>query len=295
MFKSGLFVMKNRFNKDELIFLEKFSSKFASARDYYWLGRKQEEQKYYSYHTNRISFALQQSAYSGDEWGMNELGLLLLNEKDRLPEALSWIYQSAIKGNEAAKKLIYDKWSEVYSKVMTYSIKDNSEYANLEVKSAMLTAMLLIHLGLDDWNSLKEEDKIYRVSDLVNNLTKIYGIPDIKVEFLPELLYNNGQNKAQGLAYPGAYLVQIESGLLYQYERLIQVIFHEVGHHIVYTMMNNLYPRQNELFNRFGLTKERIEKWQNNEIGYAITLNEEDPDTISYGVWWTYYLYFPKK
>lgn len=287
--------MKNRFNKDELIFLEKFSSKFASARDYYWLARKQKEEKYYSYHTNRISFALQQSAYSGDEWGMYELGSLLLNEKDRLPEALSWIYQSAIKGNEAAKKLIYDKWAEIYSKVMTYSIKDNSEYANLEVKSAMLTAMLLIHLGLDDWNSLKEEDKIYRVSDLVNNLTRIYDIPNIKVEFKKEVTYNNGQSRAQGLAYPNIYLIQIDSSVLLNYERLIQVIFHEVGHEIVFTMRNNSYPKQNELLARFGLTRDRLKQWQNDEIGYAITLNEEDPDTISYGVWWTYYLYFPKR
>ncbi len=287
--------MKNRFNKDELIFLEKFSSKFASARDYYWLARKQKEEKYYSYHTNRVSFALQQSAYSGDEWGMYELGLLLLNEKDRLPEALSWIYQSAIKGNEAAKKLIYDKWAEIYSKVMTYSIKDNSEYANLEVKSALLTAMLLIHLGLDDWNSLKEEDKIYRVSDLVNNLTRIYDIPNIKVEFKKEVTYNNGQSRAQGLAYPNIYLIQIDSSVLLNYERLIQVIFHEVGHEIVFTMRNISYPKQNELLARFGLTRDRLKQWQNDEIGYAITLNEEDPDTLSYGVWWTYYLYFPKR
>ena len=43
----------------------------------------------------------------------------------------------------------------------------------------------------------------------------------------------------------------------------------------------------------YGITDERMDSWRRNEQGYEVPTSEEDPDTLSYGVylmWGTFFL-----
>ena len=283
--------MKHRFNKKEIPFLSETLNKPSRGRDYYWLARKMQESDYYTYHNNRYLYALSIGASIGDNWAMHELGKALIKDDERLPEGLSYYYKAITSGNTGAKDDLFKQWDYVYHKVMGYRTKAEA-YADIEVKCALLTSMLLIHFGASEWNTLSYHDKTYRIQDLVNNVCDILKIKRIKMDF-KDILGNPPNEQIQGLAYFGEYRIEIANYVLENYERLIQVIFHEIGHHIVWAMRTTSGLEQEMLFDLFGLNQNRIPKWEKDEKGYEITLNEEDPDTFSYGVWWTYLLYFP--
>lgn len=283
--------MKHRFNKKEIPFLSDTLLKPSRGRDYYWLARKMKESEYYTFQQNRYLHALTLGASKGDNWSMHELGKALIQDDERLPEGLSYYYQAIISGNTGAKDDLFKQWDYVYRKIMSY--KTSAEpYADIEVKCAMLTSMLLIHFGASDWNILPYNDKIFRIQDLTNNVCDILRIKRIKMDF-KDVLGNPPNKTYQGLAYLGEYRIEIVNYVLDNYERLIQVIFHEIGHHVVWAMRSNTGLEQEMLLDLYGLTKDRVVEWMQDAKGYEITLMEEDPDTLSYGVWWTYLLYFP--
>ena len=90
----------------------------------------------------------------------------------------------------------------------------------------------------------------------------------------------------------GSNRIAIKTSSFLNYERLVVLLFHELGHHVVWAMRVAKEPEKSKLFELYGLTQDRLQKWNDNEIGYAISLIEEDPDTLSYGVWMEYRLLF---
>ena len=88
------------------------------------------------------------------------------------------------------------------------------------------------------------------------------------------------------------YRISIRAELLNDYERLIEVLFHELGHQVVFEIIRN-NENSNMLKQIYGITDGRIASWNNQEMGYEVPTTEEDPDTLSYGVytmWATFFL-----
>ena len=118
---------------------------------------------------------------------------------------------------------------------------------------------------------------------------QILKIPQIKVEFTPNLTFNG--MIVDGLAHWDCR-ISIRAELLNDYERLIEVLFHEFGHQVVFEITRN-NENSNMLREIYGITDGRIASWNNQEMGYEVPTTEEDPDTLSYGVytmWATFFL-----
>jgi hypothetical protein len=41
-----------------------------------------------------------------------------------------------------------------------------------------------------------------------------------------------------------------------------------------------------------GITDQRIKSWENQDMGYEVVTSEEDPDTLSYGVYTLWATFF---
>ena len=285
--------MKHRFNKKELPFLNKLFSSAATDYDYAMLSYKYMTGEYFTPNKAVAIQALEEAAHKGSPWAMNQLFMWLIDDKSRFVEALSWGYKAAKHYDQGALQYINDNWSKIYYGIMNYENKENEPYATIEVKCAMLTALLLIHLGADDWNHINIDMKKDLIQDLTSNVCKVLHIRDIKVEISNDNDIYPAPNLPDGVAYYNEDKIWLNQRLMNEYNRLIQVIFHELGHHVVFTLSRAPLNGRDELFSLYGLTPDRIPKWQNQEKGYEITLTEEDPDTLSYGVWTVYRLLFP--
>ena len=69
-------------------------------------------------------------------------------------------------------------------------------------------------------------------------------------------------------------------------------ILHELGHIVTFEMMRG-GANGKRLQELYGITDERMDSWRRNEQGYEVPTSEEDPDTLSYGVylmWGTFFL-----
>ena len=286
--------MKHRFNKEELPFLDE-TFKGDKARNYFWLARKIEEGKHFTPNQELALYCYEEGAHAGDDWCMHALYERLLHDPKRFPEALSWLYKCIRLGNQGVLDDMYKDWSYIYDRCMNYSLPENEPYANIEIRSAMLTCMLLLCFGRDKWETLDLKTKKERAQDLTNNLCKILMIDNVTLSIEDYFKDWKGNPYADGLAYTGSHLIKIKTSSFLNYERFVVVLFHELGHHVIYAMMNTPEAKQSELFALYGLSKDRILKWKQDEKGYAITLSEEDPDTLSYGVWMTYRLLFSEE
>ena len=88
------------------------------------------------------------------------------------------------------------------------------------------------------------------------------------------------------------YRISIRQEILDDFERLIEVLFHELGHMVAFEIIRNT-ENSNNLKEIYGITDERIASWNKQEMGYEVVTSEEDPDTLSYGVytlWATFFL-----
>ena len=283
--------MKHRFNKEELPFLDE-TFKNEKPRNYFWLARKIEEGKHFTPNRELAIFAYEKGANMGDDWCMHALFLRLLHDPRRFPEALSWLYKCIKAGNPTVAHDLYDNWSFIYDRCMNFSLPENEPYANIELRCSLLACMLLLHFGNDNWEDIDLNNKKFRAQDLVDNLCKVLKIDPITLSVEDYFKDWKGTPYADGLTYAGSHKIAIKTSSFLRYDRFVVVLFHELGHHVIHAMMHSPEPKRTELLNLYGLTEDHIEKWKQNEKGYAVTLTEEDPDTLSYGVWMTYRLLF---
>ena len=77
------------------------------------------------------------------------------------------------------------------------------------------------------------------------------------------------------------------------YERLIEVIFHEIGHIVCFALqVEKSKGESDKLKKKYGVSDERIDSWDQQIIGYEVVTSEEDPDTLSYGTYTNWAILF---
>ncbi len=286
--------MKHRFNKDELPFLTKTLHRGGEPRDYFWLAQKTREGKFYTPQKDRAAMLYREGAFRGDSWAMHGLGQLLTDDDDTFFEGIHWLRRAAKAGNQGAADEIRNRWGEFYGRIFRYDPKGNEPYGNFEMRCALMADHCLNRFGLEPWERVGVAEKDRRVKDCIMNLDRLSGIPATTVEIMQPLMFDtNGQRmEVDGLThFTHPPKIQINRRFYDNLERVVQVIYHEYGHVLEAYLNDPQYPRRDELLRLFGLNREYTKKWwEHPENGYAIRLFEEDPDTISYGVWWTYLL-----
>lgn len=285
--------MKVVFNKSNLPFLTKLFNKEGDKRDYWTLARRMSDNDTFTSHSEREEFLLQKGAYSGDIYAMCELARYIFNAKDnRLPQALSWWHKATRQSDYGAT---YDVQNlPIEDRIINYS-SGNSPYADIEIKCAMLTEYFLTDLGICNWNDLTENEQITRCEKLLIQISKVLGIiaPTVCFEDNPSV---NDEQICDGMACPNEWVLKVRYAVLYDYERLIQVLFHELGHFVVFSMWSETTSSDFlELRETYGISNSRADEWYNNKTNpnnENLPATEEDPDTLSYGVWLTWCLYF---
>lgn len=237
---------------------------------------------------------LERGAYAGDVWSMCQLAReLYYSFSDRLAAALSWWHKAAAKKDAGALADLELLDKEIYEKIKNWCPKEMSDYAVIELRCALMTEYILTRIGRDCWNELPREERVSRVEQLFREASVILGVDETAVVFKPSLLFerNGVIEYADGMAHWEGF-VEIKEQLLDSYERLIQVIFHEIGHIVVFSMWNSSDPRALRLRKIYGISEQRVNDWYRNADGICVPVIEEDPDTLSYGVYTTWGVYF---
>lgn len=291
--KESANIVRTVFNKSNLNFLRNLFNKNGKSRDYWTLARRMSENDTFTHHTEREEFLLQKGAFENDVYSMCELARYLFNSNDnRLPQALSWWHKAVKQHDDGATYDIQNL--PIEERIKSYKTQ-NSEYADVEMKCAMLTEYYLTDLGLKDWFCMSDQERIARCEKLMLEVSMVLGILAPKLVFEDEPRIENGP-VADGLAYPNEWLLKVRTALFNDYERLIQVLFHEIGHFIVFSMWaESMREDYLELREKYGITEQRASSWFNNEKNPNndnTPAIEEDPDTLSYGVWMTWCIYF---
>jgi len=282
--------MKNPFKKAYLPFLDSLFEGHGEPDDYWKFVRMMQDENGMTHHPEREMFALQKGAYLGSTYAMCELARYLYAKNDQsLPQALAWWHRAAKQKDAGA---LYDlAHNDILKRIKKYHISGSTEYADIEMKCAMLTEWILTDLGRVNWENLKPGEKIERCSRLIKEASELLFIR--KPEFVAEdRLCTADIESADGLAYYDEWMIKVRTAVLNDYERLIQVLFHEMGHLVTFSMWLIDDPACKRQRERYGVTEQRVYSWYRNDQGLEVPVSEEDPDTLSYGVWLTWALYF---
>ena len=280
--------MKNIFKKSNIPFMKELLHN-GQVRDNWNLARIMQDQNGLQHQLPAEIALFSRGASQGDTWSMCEAARLYFNHCGDLflPQALSLWKKAVLQNDNGA---IYDVNNmPIVDRVLSYQSYDNNEYTAIEMKCALLTECYLTKLGLCPWENANAEERIKRCENLTYMVCQILKIPQIKVEFTPNLTFNG--MIVDGLAH-WDYRISIRAELLNDYERLIEVLFHELGHQVVFEITRN-NENSNMLKQIYIITDERIASWHNQAMGYEVPTTEEDPDTLSYGVytmWATFFL-----
>ena len=280
--------MNNIFKKSNIPFMKEVLHN-GQGRDNWNLARVMQDQNGLQHQLPAEIALFNRGAQQGDAWSMCELARTYFNHCGDLflPQALSLWKKAVLQNDNGA---IYDVNNmPIVDRVLSYQSYDNNEYTAIEMKCALLTECYLTKLGLCPWETANTEERIKRCENLTYMVCQILKIPQIKVEFTPNLTFNG--MIVDGLAH-WDYRISIRAELLNDYERLIEVLFHELGHQVVFEITRN-NENSNMLKQIYIITDERIASWHNQEMGYEVPTTEEDPDTLSYGVytmWATFFL-----
>lgn len=278
--------MKTIFKKSNLPFLEKFDNRSASARDHWLLARNMRTGDGFIDHTCSEFMLLQKGAYESDPWCMCELARVCYEDcgDQFLPMALSWWRKAAIAKDTGALWDLDNR--QILRRINRYS-SGKTEYANIEMRCALLTEWILTRLGRDSWDELSFAEQEHRVRQLIEAVS-------VHLHIQPPGMYTAehlqvGKISAAGLADYSAHKIGILRSEFRNYPRLIQILFHELGHFVLFSMWNGTNADQ---MTRFGITAQRIKSWHNREMGLEVPTREEDPDSLSYGVYTTWLVYF---
>lgn len=281
--------MKNIFKKSNIPFLKHVLHE-GKGRDNWNLARVMQDKNGLQHQLPAEIELFSRGAYQGDAWSMCETARLYFNHCGDLflPQALR-LWKQAVSQNDNGA--IYDVNNmPIYDRILSYKSYDGNEYNTIELKCALLTELYLTKLGLCPWKNANTDERIKRCENLTYIVCQVLKIPQIKLEFIPNLTFNG--MIVDGLAH-WDYRITIRKELLNDYERLVQVLYHELGHQVAFEIKRN-NENSDTLKEIYGITDERIASWDRQEMGYEVTTFEEDPDTLSYGVytmWATFFLF----
>ncbi|MBR2651179.1 MAG: hypothetical protein IKD45_05915 [Clostridia bacterium] len=281
--------MKIVFKKSNLQFL-KGTLHGGSGQDAWNLARLMQDQSGFSHQLPAEISLLARGAYSGTVWSQCELARTYFHHCPNmfLPEALRLWKKAVCVGDAGATWDIQNL--PIKSRILAYRSIDDDAYHSIEMKCALLAELYLTNFGLSPWDRASNTERKERCEALVREVCPILGVDPTKLRFVPNLQFNG--MTVDGLAN-WDYSIDIREELLFDLERMVEVIFHELGHMVCFEIMREKYlsPRLMEIY---GITSERVLSWRQNAMGLElITTSEEDPDTLSYGVytlWATFFL-----
>lgn len=272
--------MKVIFKKSHLPFL-KPTLKNGSGRDLWNLVRIMQEEDGVQHQVPAEIMLLEKAANKNDPWAMCELARTYFNYCGDmfLPLALHYWVRAALQNDNGA---IYDLNNlPIINKIWNYRSFDNNPYKAIEMKCALYTEMYLVRSWEKSWNFLDDYTKETRCRNLISIACQVFQIPQVNVEIISNLTFDG--RLVDGLAGWDNKLT-FRKEIFLDLERVIEVVFHELAHIVTFEIMRGT-PLGVELKNKCGLSDERVTSWQEGKMGYEVITSEEDPDTLSYGVY----------
>lgn len=281
--------MKNIFKKSHLPFL-KPTLKNGSGRDLWTLTRMMQDENGLQHQLSAEIMLLERGAQKGDPWSMCELARTYFYHcgDTFLPMALHYWVKAAMKNDEGAK---YDlAHAPICERILSYRSFDGNKYKEIEMKCALLVELYLHKPWEGNWNTLDDYTRDIRCKELVKIACATLQIPEVDFAITSNLSFQG--NIVDGLA-GWDNKVSIRKEILIDLERVIEVIFHELGHIVTFEIRRRT-PLGYKLKEIYGITDDRIAAWENNVMGYEVVTFEEDPDTLSYGIyilWATFFIH----
>lgn len=280
--------MKTIFKKSHLPFLKHVLHE-GKGREYWNLVRTMQDENGLQHQLPAELALLRRGADDGDAWSMCELARNYFHHCGDLflPEALR-LWKLAILQNDGGA--LYDVENlPIVSRILAYRSFDGKGYTALEMKCALLAEWHLTGLGRFPWETLSDGERKAKCEVLASAVCQLLGVAPVRMEYTPNLTFNG--NTVDALAHwEGKITVREE--LLPDLERIVELLFHELGHIAAFEIIKGT-PVGHQLKELFGLSNARIASWGRNEMGYEVPTSEEDPDTLSYGVytlWATFFL-----
>ncbi len=271
------------FQKSKLPFLKTFEEHRKSPRDCWTLARYMQLKDGFRTQDASVFMLLQAGAMKGDSFSMCELGRFLYDGFGDafLPVALSWWHKAVRLNDEGAMWDVENR--PLPERIRNYNVKGG--YPDIEMRCVMLTDLILLRLGKDVWNELSPDEQEKRIRTLIGAASQQLFLPHTPPVRLQADYRLNGST-VDGTAMNGGELV-IRREIVNDFTRLIQVIFHELGHYVEYAA-----EKDPSLRVKFGLSDARIAGWARGDMGLEVSMFEEDADTLSYGVYTHYTLLF---
>ena len=236
---------------------------------------------------------LQRGANLGDLYSMCELARSYYFDSCSdvyLPLALSYWQKAAKNRDNGAMDDLERLDGYIYQRIKSYN-DGGSEYENILTRCAMLTEYHLTNIGRTDWSRLDNFERMKRLQRLADEFCDMFGFYRTPI-FCEYKLSFNGMI-VDGLATPENTVI-IREEILDDYERTIQILFHEVGHHLTFEMWRGT-PRGMKLREICNIDEARVKSWIDNAQGIEVTTTEEDPDTISYVVYTQWAVFFAER
>lgn len=277
--------MKTIFKKSNLPFL-KPTLHNGRGRDFWSLARTMQDENGLQHQLPAELSLLSRAVADDDVWAMCELARNYYQHCGDLflPEALRLWRRAALRGDGGAAHDL--QTTPIYQRILAY--RNTGDYRDVEVKCALLTEWHLRRFGLNPWEKANRKTQKDRVSALVRDVCPILGLPDVKCFIIPRLSLNGAM--VDGLAHWEGR-IDVREETLDDIERMIEVIFHELGHIVTFEMMRG-GERGKRLQALYGISDARAASWREGKMGYEVTTSEEDPDTLSYGVYTMWATFF---
>lgn len=279
--------MKTIFKKSHLPFIRN-TLKNGNGRDFWNLARTMQDENGLQHQLPAEIMLLKRGANQNDPWAMCELARTYFYHCGDvfLPHALHYWKQAAMLNDEGAK---YDlAHAPILNRILSYHSFDNNEYKEIEMKCALLAEFILHKPWLGAWNTLDDYTKEARCNEVAAIVCQFLQIPKVTIEIIPNLTF-------QGMIVDGLASwdnkISIRKEIFNGIVRVIELIFHELGHMIAFEIIRNT-PNGLKLKEICGITDQRIKSWENQDMGYEVVTSEEDPDTLSYGVYTLWATFF---
>lgn len=260
----------------------------GGGRDAWTLARLMQEKDGLQHQLPAEAFLLQRGAASGDIWSMCELARTYFHHCGDifLPQALHFWKQAVLQDDGGAQWDLENL--PIYQRILGYQSPDGNPYTAIEMRCAMLAEWHLTKLGMRPWEKASTAERRARCQVLVRDVCRVLQIPEVELTFVPNLQFQN--MTVDGLAYWEGK-VQVREEIFTNFERLIEVIFHELGHIVTFEIRKA--PDSGRFLKAlYGISDDRVRAWEENRMGYEVATSEEDPDTLSYGVYTLWATFF---
>lgn len=285
--------MKNIFKKSDLPLIDKAVHNKDALDEQVGLYYKIRVEDGFVRHIATEVILLERAAMMGNGYAIWELAQHYFYDEAvrNLPLSLHWWKKAIVMGNAAAKQRYTELREYLISAIADYK-EGFGEYADLELRLAMLTEIYLFELGSLSWQSLSDSERIERINKLAYASAPLLDAPFSGISATPGLTFTeNGRTyTVDGLAHPDRRAITLRSEMMVNIERVIAVLFHELGHLVCFRAMGDY-----EYAKKWGLTPERIASWHSGAMGYEVKTSEEDPDSLSYGVYTHWAILFDER